>query len=87
MPSPICVVNGCKSRNGVSKHRFPKNDIPRFILWIQRAGNTKLLNMTHEQIYKTYLVCDLHFEKDCHSPGTKLLNRNAIPTLCLPVGK
>ena len=85
MPSPICVVISCKSRNGISKHHFPKNDLPRFEVWVQRCGNPKLLTMTPDQIYKSYFVCDLHFDTDCHSEGTKLLKRNAIPTLCLPV--
>lgn len=85
MPSPICVVFSCKSRNNISKHRFPKNDISRFVKWVERSGNPKLLTMTPEQIYKSYLVCDLHFDSDCHSKGTKLLKHNAIPTLCLPV--
>ena len=82
MPSPNCVVHGSKSRFGISKHRFPKNDVPRFILWIEKCGNPKLLKMSYDQIY---LVCDLHFKEECHSYGTKLLNRNSIPTLSLPL--
>lgn len=64
MPSPNCVVYSCKSRSGISKHRFPKNDVPRFILWIEKCGNPKLLEMSYDQIYKTYLVCDLHFKEE-----------------------
>lgn len=82
MPSPNCVVHGCKSRFGISKHRFPKNDVPRFILWIEKFGNPKFLKMSYDQIY---LVCDLHFKEECHSYGTKLLNRNSIPTVSLPL--
>lgn len=84
MPSPLCVVNGCHSRNGITKHRFPKNDTPRFLVWVKRSGNRKLLNMAHEKIYESYVMCDLHFDSSCHSPGTKKLNHNSTPTLLLP---
>ncbi|VVC32858.1 Zinc finger, C2CH-type [Cinara cedri] len=84
MPSPICVVYGCKSGKGITKHRFPKNDLERFVIWVERACNSKLINLTIDQIYNSYLMCDLHFDENCHSPGTKLLNRNALPTLFLP---
>jgi len=84
MPSPICVVNGCSSRRGILKHRFPKNDPSQFETWVEKSGNIKLLNMTRENVYKFYVMCDLHFESSCHSPGTKQPKHNSVPTLLLP---
>lgn len=38
---------------------------------------------TNQQKY----ICELHFYKDCSSPGTKKLNANTYSTLHLPAGK
>lgn len=87
MPSPLCVVNVYSSKKGILKHRFPIKDPPRFLTWIKRSGNKKLINMTHEQIYKSYVMCDLHFVSSCHSLETKRLKHNSVPTLLLPERK
>lgn len=83
MPSKYCVVKGCNSRND-PKHRFPKNAIEDFKIWVHRTGNSSLLSMSNDQIYKSYLMCEQHFEKSCKSPGTNRLKCRSLPTLKLP---
>lgn len=86
MPSNNCCVIGCDSTyldKVTRRHRFPK-DVIRFNIWVQRSGNNNLLNKTVDQVYKSYIMCDKHFEP-CHkSFGLKRLNLNALPTLHLP---
>lgn len=79
-----CAVNGCYSRKSVPKHKFPRNDPLRFQIWINSTGNPKLLNMSRQNIYKSYVMCDVHFESSCHVVNTKKLNVESIPTLFLP---
>lgn len=86
MPSTACVVINCDSTytdKVTRRHRFPKDTI-RFNVWVQRSGNNKLLNKTIDDVYKTYVMCDKHFEPCFKSLGLHKLNANAVPTLNLP---
>jgi len=60
MPSKNCVVKGCKSSKEITKHRFPYKSPDDFSIWVQRTGNIELFNLTHEYMYKTYLICEQH---------------------------
>uniref|UniRef100_A0A2S2PC87 THAP-type domain-containing protein n=1 Tax=Schizaphis graminum TaxID=13262 RepID=A0A2S2PC87_SCHGA len=86
MPSTACVVINCDSTytdKVTRRHRFPKDTI-RFNIWVQRSGNNKLLNKTINDVYKSYVMCDKHFEPCFKSLGLHKLNANAVPTLNLP---
>lgn len=79
-----CVVPGCKDVLS-KKHTFPKNDVDLFNKWINQVQNPILKNKTHQQIYGTYTVCDLHFSDHDRVPGTKRgLRKTAFPTKYLP---
>jgi len=85
MPSNKCVVIGCDTTctDKITRHRFPK-DVMVFNIWVQKSGNNKLLNKSVDNIYKSFVMCDKHFDQSCKSAGFKRLNRNAVPTLNLP---
>lgn len=86
MPSNNCVVIGCDTTYNDKKtlrHRFPKNEII-FDIWVKKSGNNKLLYKSMESVYKSYTMCDKHFDNSCKSPGFKKLIINSVPTLNLP---
>jgi len=86
MPSTACVVINCDSTYAdkvTRRHRFPK-DMIRYNIWVQRSGNNKLLNKTVDDVYKSYVMCDKHFEPCYKSLELHRLNANAVPTLNLP---
>lgn len=86
MPSNSCVVIGCDTKYSdktVLRHRFPK-DKNTFDVWVKRSGNNKLLNKPIDIVYKSFIMCDKHFEETCRSPGSKKLITNSLPTLNLP---
>lgn len=86
MPSKNCVILNCdttyKDKTTI-RHLFPRDET-RFKIWIQCSGNPKLNNFSIDEVYRSFVVRVKHFENNCKSPGTKKLNRNAIPTLMLP---
>jgi len=84
MPSKKCVVKGCKSNKETPKHRFPYKSPDDFSIWVQRTGNIELFNKAQEYIYKSYVICEQHFDSSCKSPGTKRLKCRSLPTLNLP---
>lgn len=86
MPSRKCVVVGCdtfKTDKETLRYRFPKDE-NTFACWVKRSGNSKLLSMKLEDVFKSYMMCEKHFEQDCKSPGFKKLKTKALPTLLLP---
>jgi len=88
MPSKNCIVKFCDTTYKDKKtirHLFPRDE-SLFYTWVQRTGNQKLNNLSMPVIYKSYVVCEKHFDDSCKSIGTKNLNRNALPTLKLPIG-
>jgi hypothetical protein len=83
--SKRCCVLHCED-NISKRHRFPK-DKELFHKWISNINNPALYNLTIEQVYKSYYVCDRHFSADCLVPGTlRGLTKTAVPTLCLGLG-
>lgn len=50
----------------------------RLLKWMEIVG---LNNMTPENVYIKKRICDVHFDTNTKSPGTKALNANAYPTL------
>lgn len=86
MPSNRCVVMGCDTTYDdklTRRHRFPKEKSICDI-WVQRCGNDKLLNKSVEQIFKSFVMCEKHFENSCKNPGFKKLIVGSVPTLNLP---
>jgi len=86
MPSNSCVVIGCDTKyndKNIIRHRFPKDEMI-FNIWVQRSGNNKLLNKSINDVYKSFIMCDKHFEQNCKSAGFKKLIWYAVPTLNLP---
>jgi len=89
MPSKNCVVVGCDTTykdKSTIRHLFPNNDEALFSKWVQSTGNPKLIGLSVQQVRKSFVMCSKHFDGSCTSAGTKKLNRNAVPTLCLPAG-
>lgn len=39
--------------------------------------------MSSNDIHYKKRICSIHFSSDCYSPGTKVLNFNAVPSLNL----
>ena len=69
-----------------TRHRFPnpKKNIEFFNQWKDILLSDKLKSLSTEQIYDKLRVCDIHFEKECHSVGYSRLNANSLPTLLIP---
>jgi hypothetical protein len=67
----------------VHRHRFPKYKTT-FDAWVKRSVNDKLLNKPIDMIYKSFVMCDKHFDESCKNSGLKKLNINSMPTLNLP---
>jgi len=88
MPSIACVVINCDSMytdKVTRRHRFPKDPLRSPVnIWVQRSGNNKLLNKTVDAVYKSFVMCDKHFDSCYKSFGLQRLNSNAVPTLNLP---
>jgi len=81
----VNVVIGCDTKysdRNVLRHRFPKDKIT-FDTWVKRSGNNSL-NKSIDVVYKSFVMCDKHFEESCKSPGFKKLITNSVPTLNLP---
>ncbi|CAH1725029.1 unnamed protein product [Aphis gossypii] len=86
MPSKQCVVVDCDTsyRDTITlRHRFPRDE-PTFNIWVERSGNPHLLNLSIDDVYKSFIMCDKHFASSCKSPGCKKLIKTAVPTLNLP---
>lgn len=86
MPSNRCVVIGCDSTYDEKltiRHRFPKDE-ELCNIWVKRSGNNNLLNKSVGHIFKSYVMCDKHFEYNCRNPGFKKLIVGSIPTINLP---
>ncbi|GJQ84058.1 hypothetical protein Trydic_g10518 [Trypoxylus dichotomus] len=80
-----CCVPECRDKIS-RRHRFPKFDGSLFNIWVQQIQHPRFQNRSTEQIYKSYVVCERHFEKDSIVHGTKRgLTRDAVPTLYMPV--
>ncbi|KAL4126250.1 hypothetical protein QTP88_010475 [Uroleucon formosanum] len=67
-------------KSDVISHRFPNPRlyIGRLLKWMEIVG---LKNMTPENVYIKKTICDVHFDTNIKSTGTKGLNANAYPTL------
>ncbi|KAE9522713.1 hypothetical protein AGLY_016888, partial [Aphis glycines] len=69
---------------GIS-HRFP-NPRKRLDLlqkWIKVIGSDQFNELPSNDIHYKKRICSIHFSGDCYSPGTKVLNFNAVPSLNL----
>jgi len=83
MVSNKCVVIRCVNA-AKRKYTFPIIDVD-FSIWVERTGNGKLLNLTKDEVRKSFQICRNHFDLDCDSPGTnQKLKFRSLPTLNLP---
>ncbi|KAJ8911189.1 hypothetical protein NQ315_006032 [Exocentrus adspersus] len=77
---PCCVAK-CENRHS-KRHRFPKNEPEIFKQWISNTQPVNHHELSQEQIYNKFYVCDNHFQQECFVPGThRGLRRDAVPTL------
>jgi len=51
--------------------------------WIQIIGPGQFGDISIDVIHYKKYICSFHFEDKCYSPGTKVLNCNAVPSLNL----
>lgn len=66
-------------------HRFPKNNEHLFRTWLESIKPANYENMTQQQIYDKYYVCEAHFSPNFIVQGTKRgLAAMAVPSLNLP---
>jgi hypothetical protein len=65
-----CCVPYCKD-NISKRHRFPKGDENIFNKWVNNVRHPKFEGLNKDQIYRSYYVCDRHFEEEFKVPGTK----------------
>ncbi|KAK4885410.1 hypothetical protein RN001_001681 [Aquatica leii] len=79
-----CAVPGCEDRKS-TRHRFPnpEKDYTRYVEWIRVVSNSKLNNLDHKSVYKSYRVCHQHFTIDDKSTNM-YLKRTAVPSQQLP---
>ncbi|KAG5875782.1 hypothetical protein JTB14_023530 [Gonioctena quinquepunctata] len=90
----ICAVRHCTSMYRLSEainHRFPNpaSDPERFDIWLKLVANESLIELSKDEIRRSYMVCRKHFESRFYSklvPSTKekVLSDLAVPTLNLP---
>jgi hypothetical protein len=81
-----CCVPYCKD-NISKRHRFPKGDENIFNKWVNNVRHPKFEGLNKDQIYRSYYVCDRHFEEEFKVPGTKRgLRKDAMPSLFLISG-
>lgn len=80
-----CCVPNCHDKYS-KRHRFPKPDKEPeiFQVWLKKVNNPFFKSKTHEQIRKSYLVCDRHFRNEVKLGSLRGLWKTAIPTLFLP---
>ncbi|KAL1488525.1 hypothetical protein ABEB36_014990 [Hypothenemus hampei] len=79
-----CQVLHCEDTNS-PRHRFP-NPIKNWNLyqiWIKATGNTKLLEIEPEKVYKNMRICHRHFRNEDKSTNM-YLKSNTCPSLYLP---
>ena len=83
----ICSVHTCYNTTG-TRHRFPnpKKDRARFDMWIQRCGNSRLVQIDPLKVYNQHTVCNLHFNANDFFSNNKLQS-TAVPVLHIPSGK
>ncbi|KAG5884915.1 hypothetical protein JTB14_034113 [Gonioctena quinquepunctata] len=79
-----CCVPDCEDLYS-KRHRFPRPDreVELFKIWVDKVKNPLFNGKTDEQIYKTYLVCDVHFRNDFKVVSHRGLSKIAFPTLYL----
>ncbi|KAL1516307.1 hypothetical protein ABEB36_000226 [Hypothenemus hampei] len=83
-PLHKCQVLDCEDTNS-TRHRFP-NPIKNWNLyqiWIKTTGNTKLLEIEPEKVYKNLRNCHRHFKNEDKSTNM-YLKPNTCPSLFLP---
>ncbi|CAH1378368.1 unnamed protein product, partial [Tenebrio molitor] len=83
-----CCVLNCVPPPGTKKHRFPKHDVELFETWCRNIGRPELISKGIAQVYKSYRLCDLHFDLDTKFPtfhNRTNLKKGSIPTNILPV--
>lgn len=74
---------------GGTSHRFP-NPKERLVImeeWIRIIGPDYFKGLTPDIIYHKKRICSNHFEQNCYSPGTKVLNKFALPSLNISLCK
>lgn len=78
-----CSVIACKDDISV-RHRLPLNNTDVFDLWVEKLNHPRFKDLTPEQIYKSYYVCDRHFTEDVRVHGAKTdIQYGCVPTLYL----
>ncbi|KAG5871330.1 hypothetical protein JTB14_034353 [Gonioctena quinquepunctata] len=79
-----CCVPDCEDLYS-KRHRFrrPDREVELFKIWVDKVKNPLFNGKTDEQIYKTYLVCDVHFRNDFKVVSHRGLSKIAFPTLYL----
>ncbi|KAG5881550.1 hypothetical protein JTB14_028167 [Gonioctena quinquepunctata] len=79
-----CCVPDCEDLYS-KRHRFPRPDreVELFKIWVDKVKNPLFNGKTDEQIYKTYLVCDVNFRNDFKVVSHRGLSKIAFPTLYL----
>ncbi|KAG5866756.1 hypothetical protein JTB14_037161 [Gonioctena quinquepunctata] len=79
-----CCVPDCEDLYS-KRHRFPRPDreVELFKIWVDKVKNPLFNGKTDEQIYKTYLVCDVHFRNYFKVVSHRGLSKIAFPTLYL----
>lgn len=78
-----CVIN-CRNVPG-RRHRFPKRNKDILMKWINVIKPQNYENLTINEIYSKFYICDEHFTPDCFITGTNRgLKATAIPSLNLP---
>ena len=65
-----CCVPDCKDIKS-KRHRFPKGLPKLFDLWLKNIGNDRLNDLSKENIYKSYKICERHFEERFIVSGTR----------------
>ncbi|KAF2902115.1 hypothetical protein ILUMI_04078 [Ignelater luminosus] len=77
-----CSVRGCVD-NVSRRHRFPNpRKISETIIeaWRENTNNPSLANLSHDQLHKSFYVCDRHFTSSDIVCGLRGLKVDAVPT-------
>ncbi|KAF2903631.1 hypothetical protein ILUMI_02563 [Ignelater luminosus] len=77
-----CSVRGCVD-NVSRRHRFPNpRKISETIIeaWRENTNNPSLANLSHDQLHKSFYVCDRHFASSDIVCGLRSLKVDAVPT-------
>ncbi|VEN44990.1 unnamed protein product, partial [Callosobruchus maculatus] len=65
-----CCVPGCIESRG-QRDRLPKPIEELFDLWLERIKPHNYEQLSREQIYNRFYVCNQHFTPNCFLPGSR----------------